>query len=104
MLAPACLLRSLDVSANDAGEQTSRTLAQALAAPGCLLSALDLSWNSLRGHGAARLAGSLVGNESLETLNLAWNGFGGLESAPAPDDNPVDPKVPAIPCECRTKR
>jgi hypothetical protein len=104
LLAPACRLQSLDVSANDAGEHTSRVLAQALAAPGCLLRALDISWNSLRGHAAAKVAEALVGNESLASLNLAWNGFGGLESAPEHDPNPLDPQVLACACGCHTRR
>ena len=89
---------------NEAGEQTSRVLAQALPGPDCKLRALDISWNSLRGHGAASVARSLVTNASLTSLNAAWNGFGGLESAPEPESNPVDPAVMATFVDANTTR
>ncbi|GMI04608.1 hypothetical protein TrVE_jg9920 [Triparma verrucosa] len=37
---------------------------------------LDLSWNQLRNEEAAAVARSLLGNEVLTTINLAWNHFG----------------------------
>lgn len=104
MLAPACKLWSLDISANEAGEQTCRVLAQALQGPDCRLRALDISWNSLRGHGAASVARSLVMNVSLTSLNAAWNGFGGLESAPEPESNPLDPAILAAFVDTNTTR
>ena len=80
MIMSSCILSSLDISSNEAGDLTCTRLAEAVASNTTLLK-LDISWNRIRGKCAACLALALVGNTTLTSLSASWNGFGGVENA-----------------------